>query len=211
MPDSHLVTCHTCRAEFDAREAGWCSCLHKERTLVCPHCLNCFCQAPFAYKKKFWAEAPQSLWDRKLKEHGQARLFENPPPEEVRRPLVLLVDDEPEIREVAIRVIELLGYGLVVARDGEEGLEAAARYQPELVLTDAMMPKLDGREMGLRIKQDPRTAGTKVVVMTSLYKDPRYKHEAFKTFQADEYLTKPLSASGLRAVLEKHLGYATSS
>jgi len=80
------------------------------------------------------------------------RQFVNAPPDEVGRPLVLLVDDKPEIREVAIRVIEILGYGLVVAKNGEEGLELAARYQPELVLTDAMMPQLDGWEMGLRIK-----------------------------------------------------------
>lgn len=204
--NSYLVTCYTCRAELEAREAGWCACLHKERTLVCPHCLKCFCQAPFGYKKKFWAEAPQWLWDRKIAEHLPVRQFVNAPPDEVGRPLVLLVDDEPEIREVAIRVIEILGYGLVVAKNGEEGLELAARYQPELVLTDAMMPKLDGREMGLRIKQDPKTASAKVVVMTSLYKDPRYKHEALKKFQVDEYLAKPLSADALRAVLEKYLG-----
>lgn len=188
-------------------DAGWCSCLHKERTLTCPHCLQCFCESPFTYKKKFWAEAPQALWDRKLEEHraGDAP-FLNAPPEAVIRPLVLLVDDEAEIRAVAFRVIEMLGYGLVVARDGEEGLRLASIYRPQLVLTDAMMPKLDGREMARRIKTDTNLSGAKVVVMTSLYKDARYKYEALKDFGVDEYLTKPLAVDKLRALLERHLG-----
>lgn len=201
------VRCHNCRAEFDAMDAGWCSCLHKERTLTCPQCLKCFCDSPFAYKKKFWAEAPQALWDRKLEEHRvDSAPFVNAPPSEVNRPLVLLVDDEAEIRAVAIRVIEMLGYGLVVARDGEEGLQLAARYRPQLVLTDAMMPKLDGREMARRIKEDENIPPAKVVVMTSLYKDARYKYEALKDFGVDEYLTKPLAVDKLRALLERHLG-----
>ena len=74
------------------------------------------------------------------------------------------------------RIIERLGYGVAVAQDGVEGLAMARSYRPELVLTDAMMPKLDGREMGRLIKDDPELTGTKVVVITSLYTDSRYKH-----------------------------------
>ncbi|MBV9495220.1 MAG: response regulator [Acidobacteria bacterium] len=202
----YLVTCHNCRAEFDAFESGWCSCLHKERTLTCPHCLSCFCQAPSAYKQKFWVGAPPELWNRKMEEHYAVDRFDNPPPESVARPLVLLVDDEKEIRAVAIRVIESLGYGLIVARNGEQGFELAKQYKPDLVLTDAMMPKLDGREMGRLIKGEPTTAQARVVVMTSLYKDSHYKYEALKKFQADEYLTKPLAIERLRDVLQKYLG-----
>ena len=205
-PEPYDVACYSCRAEFDAQEAGWCACLHKERTLTCPHCLSCFCEAPFAYKQKFWAQAPQSMWTRKMSEHLTVDRFENPPPERVTRPLVLLVDDEKEIRAVAIRVIESLGYGLIVAKDGEEGLQLAGEYRPQLVLTDAMMPKIDGREMGRLIKSAPATASAKVVVMTSLYKDARYKYEALKTFQADEYLTKPLSIDKLQSLLQRYLG-----
>lgn len=203
---AYNVHCHNCRSEFDAMEAGWCSCLHKERTLTCPQCLKCFCEAPFAYKKKFWAEAPQALWDRKMEEHRAGGAFVNAPPSEVARPLVLLVDDEAEIRAVAIRVIEMLGYGLVVAKDGEEGLQLAAKYRPQLVLTDAMMPKLDGREMARRLRENENLPPMKVVVMTSLYKDARYKYEALKDFGVDEYLTKPLAVDKLRSLLERYLG-----
>jgi len=119
---------------------------------------------------------------------------------------VLLVDDEPDIQRVAIRVIDSLGYGLVLGRNGEEGLELAARYRPDLVLTDALMPRLDGREMCRRLKEDPATAGVKVLVMTGLFTSVKYKTEAFKTFKVDDYLAKPLDFNTLRTLLQKHLG-----
>jgi CheY-like chemotaxis protein len=204
---SYVVQCHKCALPFDALQTSWCSCLVSERTLACPSCGSCFCKAPLAYKSKFWAGAPKEMWDRKLEEKRQP--FDppaNPAPGEALRPLVLLVDDEKDVQRVAIRVIEGLGYGVVLGRDGVEGLELARLYKPDLVLTDALMPKLDGREMGRRIKDDPETAHIKVVVMTGLYTNPKYQTEGFRTFKVDDYLIKPLDSEQLRAVLGKHLG-----
>jgi len=178
-----------------------------ERTLVCPHCLKCFCTAPAAYKSRFWSSAPRALWDVKFKEHHEdSARAPNPEPDQVTRPLVLVVDDEKDILRVATRVVESLGYGLILAGHGEEGLELARRYRPDLVLTDALMPRLDGREMGRRIKEDPAGASTKVVVMTALYTNMKYRTEGFKSYKVDDYLPKPLSFDDLRAVLQKHLG-----
>jgi CheY-like chemotaxis protein len=126
--------------------------------------------------------------------------------EAVRRPLVLIVDDEIDIRKVAFAAISELGYQAIVAASGEEGIEVARTYKPDLILTDAFMPKMDGREMCRRIKANPDTARARVVVMTSLYTASRYKYEAFKEFQADDYLPKPLEFQALRELLEKHLG-----
>ncbi len=113
-------------------------------------------QAP-AFKQKFWAGAPPEMRARRQAERNQpAGAKPTPLPDELRRPLVLLVDDETIIPRVATRVIEGLGYGVLVATNGEQGLELARVYRPELVLTDALMPKLDGREMGRRIKENPR-------------------------------------------------------
>ncbi len=206
-PETYSVACHNCRSDFDALDATWCSCLVAERTLVCPQCLQCFCKAPAAYKSRFWSNAPRSLWDRKFKEpHEDFAPPANPEPDAARRPLVLGVDDEKDNQRVASRVIQSLGYGLLLAYDGEEGLELARRYRPELVLTDALMPKLDGREMGRRIKDDPEGAATKVVVMTGLYTNVKYRTEGFKVYKVDDYLAKPLAFEELRALLQKHLG-----
>lgn len=204
--DSYVVTCHKCRLPFDALQASWCSCLVTDRTFVCPSCGACFCKAAPAFKQKFWSGAPKALWDRKLEEKREE--FQPPPnptPANATRPLVLLVDDEKDILRVATRVIEGLGYGMILARNGAEGLELARVYKPDLVLTDALMPKLDGREMGRQIKEHPDTAHIKVVVMTALYTSLRYQQEAYRAFRVDGYLTKPLDVEQLRETLEKHL------
>ncbi len=205
--ETYTVNCHGCQAAFDAFESTWCSCIVSERTLVCPSCLTCFCKAPPAYKQKFWSAAPKALWDRKFQEHHEEFVPRpNPDPSEVVRPLVLVVDDERDIQRVASRTIESLGYTMVLGRNGEEGLELARRYRPDLVLTDALMPRLDGREMCRRIKEDPSLAGVKVVVMTGLYTSVKHQTEGFKVYKVDDYLTKPLDFNQLRATLQKHLG-----
>ncbi len=203
---AYNVTCSNCQGAFDALESSFCSCLVTERSVVCPLCLQCFCKAPPAYKQKFWREAPTLLWDRKFAEHkAEYTPPPNPVPGEAQRPLVLVVDDEKDILRVAARVIESLGYGLVLAPNGEIGLELARAHRPDLVLTDALMPKLDGREMGLRLKSDPATASIKVVVMTSLYTNVKYQNEGFRRFKVDDYLAKPIDVAKLQTVLQKHL------
>ena len=205
MP-THVVACYTCKASFDALSAGWCQCLATRRSIVCPVCRRCFCLAPQSYKQSLWERAPQELWDRAEAEHRRVReVPENPSVELVERPLVLIVDDERDIRRIAFAAVTGLGYHAIVASDGEEGLDLATRYRPDLILTDAFLPKLDGREMCRRTKANPETAAAKVVVITSVYTASRYKYEAFKEFQADDYLSKPLDLSSLRDLLRKHL------
>src|SRR5207244_10024990 len=113
--------------------------------------LTCFCKAPAAYKQRFWSSAPKLLWDRKFAEHHEDFAPRpNPTPEEAPRPLILLVDDEPDIQRVATRVIDSLGYGLVLGRNGEEGLELARKFRQALVLNDALMLCLYARVQGQR-------------------------------------------------------------
>jgi CheY-like chemotaxis protein len=209
--ERYEVPCFRCQVSFDASTARWCGCLVAEQTLVCPACGGCFCTAPRTMRLEFWSNAPKSLWDRKFAEHKSA--FQppaNPPLEGVRRPLVLVVEDDPSIQRLALRAVKALGYGVVLARDGAEGLELARRYAPDAVLSDALMPRMDGRELCRAIKSDAATRGIKVAVMTSLYTDPRYKEEATTDFQVDEYLAKPLDLDSLKKTLEKLAGPASS-
>lgn len=201
------VSCHNCLTNFDALEVPFCSCIVTQRTLICPGCLTCFCKASPAYKQKFWAGAPRNLWNKNFEEHHAAFVPpQNPTPSAVIRPLVLVVDDEIDIQRITTHAVESLGYGVILGRNGEEGLELIRRYVPDLVLTDALMPKLDGREMCRQVKSDPATAGVKVVVMTALYTSVKYRTEALGYFRADVYLIKPLEFSQLRAILQKYLG-----
>ena len=205
-PAPYATVCYFCGAHYDVESAPSCSCIGKERSFVCPTCLKCFCSAPHSYVKEFWANAPQGVWDRRARElQSSPDSWTNPDLNEVERPLVLLVEDDEDVRAIAERVIRTLGYGLIIAQDGVEGLELAQQYHPDLVLSDALMPKLDGREMSLRIKSDPETADIKVVVMTSLYRSAHHRREALRDFRADEFLTKPVDVEKLRGTLQRYL------
>jgi CheY-like chemotaxis protein len=203
-PSSYYVDCPTCGALFNALGADWCACLATERTLVCSHCGKCFCQAPRAYRQKFWSEAPPALWEAKLEEHRRPTAPpENPPPESVGRPLLLIVDDEPGIRRMAAKAAGRLGFSVIEAQDGVEGMDLARSYRPDVILTDALMPRLEGREMCRRLKVDPKTRDIKIVIMTSLYKGQRYRSEAISDFGADGYLGKPLDPDLLAKTLHE--------
>ena len=208
---TYVVPCFNCQAPFDALASPWCGCLTSKRTLVCPACRRCFCKADAAYKQGFWEKAPQTMWDRAIADRRS--VFEpppNPPPASARRPLVLVVDDEPDVQRAALLALEEIGYGAVLASDGLEGLQLAGRYRPDLILADAFMPKMDGREMCRRLKSSPATAKMKIVIMTALYTAARYRSEAFREFHADDYLSKPLELEELRAILRRHLGESAS-
>jgi CheY-like chemotaxis protein len=200
------VKCLACGQPFDAIAAAWCGCLVSERSVACPACGACFCKAPAASRQRFWREAPAAMWDRKLAARDEDEgTPPNPDPADVVRPLVLVVDDDKDIRRSAALAIRGLGYGLVVARDGAEGLELARLYRPDVVLTDALMPKMDGRELARQIKEEPDLAAVRVVVMTSLYTSKKYEIDAHKNYRVDAYVTKPLELPRLTAVLREQI------
>lgn len=201
---TYLIDCHRCGKQFDSAQAAWCRCLAKERSLVCPHCADCFCNADSNFKLKFWTSAPPLLWERKLKNaRRQLDAFTNPPPEHVRRPLVMVVDDDREICAIAVRLISEIRLGVIVATDGEEAIRLAHTYKPDVVLTDALMPKIDGREVCRTIKSDDALAATKVLIMSSVYTSSRIRREALTHFRADAFLVKPVSPAALREALAR--------
>lgn len=197
----YRVTCASCGKPYDAEKASECSCLQPVRSYRCPHCAACFCSAPREVIETFWRDATDELWQRR---RARAVATEpNAPPEVIARPMVLFADDDPTGRAIAARVIASLGYGVAVAEDGQQALDLARTYKPDLIVTDALMPKLDGREMSRIVKDE--LPSTKIVVITSVYKDPRYKHEALRDFAVDAYLHKPVNPAELRSTVQKFL------
>jgi CheY-like chemotaxis protein len=171
--------------------------------------MKCFCGASNEYKREFWEHAPQELWNRLRELQSQEeRDLHIPFVWDVRRPLVLIVEPDTSICRMAKKIIENLGYGTIVGEDGKEGLSLAKQYKPDFVLTAALMPKLDGREMARLIKENRETAHIKIAIMTSLYTQQKYHSEAFKRFHVDEYLNKPLDVKTLQNLLHKYLDVA---
>ncbi|HTM68429.1 MAG TPA: response regulator [Candidatus Binatia bacterium] len=81
---------------------------------------------------------------------------------------VLIVDDDAFLSGIYATKLELDGFGVVTARDGEEGLKAAMKEKPDLILLDVLMPKLDGFEVLKRLKADPETKPIPVIMLTNL-------------------------------------------
>jgi CheY-like chemotaxis protein len=129
----------------------------------------------------------------------------NPPKEQVGRPLVLAVEDDEEIQAIVSRVCSNLGYGFIWANNGQDGLDIAREYKPNMILSDAFMPKLDGREMCRILKEEPIGADMRMVIMTGLYTDTKYRSEAVKRFHVDDYIAKPVAITDLINLLQKHL------
>jgi CheY-like chemotaxis protein len=209
--ETFVVPCTNCLKMYDALGAEWCNCIGEEQSLRCPYCGRCFCRAATEYKTEFWRVAPRQLYELRRGRGGMSArdrftAVSGAMPGEVTRPLVLVVDDSKLIRATTLRAIRALGYGAMEAADAEQALALTLLYHPELVLSDALMPKVDGRDLCRTIKNSPSTRGTKVAIMTGLYKAPHYKYEAFHTFGVDEYLLKPIEQEELRKLLERMVG-----
>lgn len=119
------------------------------------------------------------------------------------RPTLLLVDDAPINLELVLESLEREGYEVLVALDGEEALERAARVRPDLILLDVMLPGVDGFEVCRRLKAHPELADIPVIFMTSL-SAPRDKLTGFAAGGVD-YITKPLQLDETRARIQVHL------
>lgn len=116
---------------------------------------------------------------------------------------LLIIDDTPANLAVVVEGLETHGFSVVIAQDGEEGLERARFVQPDLVLLDVMMPGLDGFEVCRRLKNQPETRDIPVIFMTSLT-DVADKVNGFRVGAVD-YVTKPLQIDEVIARVTTHL------
>ena len=110
---------------------------------------------------------------------------------------VLVVDDEERLRRVLEARLLSMGYEVIMAVDGEDGLEKAVRTFPDLILLDVMMPKLDGFATARRLKALPATSHIPIVMVTTL-NDVQDRVHALEA-GADDFLTKPVDPSELKA------------
>ncbi len=109
---------------------------------------------------------------------------------------ILVVDDEPEIVRVIVKIMEARGHEVTTAIDGPTALEKVAEAAPDVIILDLNLPKMDGFEVCRRIKSNPDTMHIPVVMMTAAY--VRVEDAEHGTaLGADEYVTKPF----LREVL----------
>ena len=110
--------------------------------------------------------------------------------------MILIIEDEADIRNFASRVFELEGYNVLTAEDGEKGLKLARENGINLVLLDLRLPVCDGWSVLTQLKNNPETSAIPVIVFTASAGVPRRVRAL--SMGADTYLVKPLSANSLK-------------
>jgi diguanylate cyclase (GGDEF)-like protein len=113
------------------------------------------------------------------------------------REKVLVVEDEPNIREIINFNLENWGYDVIQATDGETALAMAEEYSPDLILLDLMIPKIDGIEVCRRLKGGFWTSRIPIIMLTAR-KEVKDKVRGMEA-GADDYITKPFSREELEA------------
>ena len=117
---------------------------------------------------------------------------------------ILIADDEHNIRNILDFSLGSEGYRVLVASDGEEAFSMAVSEMPELIILDVMMPQGDGFTICRRLKDDSRTSGIPVILLTA--KNSREDRAMGEKVQADDYITKPFSPQGLLDKVQTLLG-----
>lgn len=114
--------------------------------------------------------------------------------ESVEHEKILVVDDEASIRRILETRLKMVGYEVATAADGEEALEVFNKFNPDLIILDVMMPKLDGYGVTREIR---RTSDTPIIILTALG-DVSERITGLE-LGADDYVIKPFSPKELEA------------
>ncbi len=114
---------------------------------------------------------------------------------------ILVADDDPVILRLIQVNLELEGYQVLTANNGDEAIATATSETPDLVILDIMMPRLDGYQTCERLKADDATKDIPVVFLSA--KAQQTDIEKGKSYGVEEYLTKPFDPTELLEVVER--------
>jgi signal transduction histidine kinase/DNA-binding NarL/FixJ family response regulator len=116
---------------------------------------------------------------------------------------LLIVDDRWENRSVLVNLLEPIGFDMITANDGKDGLNRALEVLPDLIITDIAMPGMNGYELLQQLRQQPQLQTTPVIVSSaSVFDSDRQKSI---DAGANEFLPKPIQAESLLDALQQHL------
>jgi chemosensory pili system protein ChpA (sensor histidine kinase/response regulator) len=129
-----------------------------------------------------------------------------PEPEVVARlPIVLVVDDSLTVRKITSRLLEREGYKALTAKDGLDALQVLADVNPDVILLDIEMPRMDGFEFTKTIKADNRQNNIPIIMITSRTAEKHRNHA--KELGVDEYLGKPYQDDQLLGLIGKYTAH----
>jgi two-component system alkaline phosphatase synthesis response regulator PhoP len=124
----------------------------------------------------------------------------------MRQKKILIVDDEKQLVSLVKLHMEMAGYGVLSAKDGEEALEIVKKENPDLIILDLMIPKIDGWEVCKRIRSESKVGNTPVIMLSARTET----EDKLKGYECgtDDYVTKPFSPRELVARVKRVLARA---
>lgn len=112
---------------------------------------------------------------------------------------ILIIEDQPDMLENIATILEMEGYAVLTANDGQDGFARAQEEKPDLILCDVMMPHMDGHQVLQSLRGDQTIAGTPFIFLTA--KGEKRDQRTGMNLGADDYLTKPVTATDLLAAV----------
>jgi two-component system alkaline phosphatase synthesis response regulator PhoP len=125
-----------------------------------------------------------------------------------RIPRILLIDDDPDFVEATRTVLESKPYEVIVAYDGDDGLQKAKAESPDLIILDVIMPVKDGFSTAEQLKKDTELKKIPVIVLTSYAErggESSISLSGGLTMETEDYIDKPVSPEELLRRVEKYL------
>ena len=116
---------------------------------------------------------------------------------------ILVVDDEQNIRLLLKTIFELEGFDVLLAANGREALDVLKKEKPALIVTDIMMPEMDGWELMKRVREE-LNSNIPIIALT-VRSDPLSEKLSRQKYGVKEYITKPFDKKQLLAEIKKYL------
>ncbi len=127
----------------------------------------------------------------------------NTPMDQFRTKKALIVEDHPDLRHLLKLQMEVMGFSVISAKRGEEGVEKALEEKPHLILMDIMMPGMDGREATRLIRSNPETQNIPILAATVLFRET--EHNSCLDAGCNDIIVKPFTLRQLKKKIEETL------
>jgi CheY-like chemotaxis protein len=151
----------------------------------------------------FTLQLPAEVMVEPRRSEGPVKVYSAP--HSVRQPFnseqdtILVIDDDPAVRDLMVRFLSKLGFHVVAGHNGKEGLRLAREIHPMLITLDVMMPEMDGWSVLSEIKKDSELAGIPVIMVTVVDNKPMGLD-----LGASSYVMKPVDRENLASLVEKY-------
>jgi DNA-binding response OmpR family regulator len=122
---------------------------------------------------------------------------------------ILIIDDDKDMINLLQLRLEQKGYQVISARDGTSGYELIEKENPDLIISDLLIPRLHGFELCKKVKENAQLKHIPIILMTAVYKKTSYKVQG-KKYGADDYIQKPFEFPDLLSKVEKLISPTSS-